>query len=73
MAEIDVLLAGPSNFGLADPGQSTALSLLQVTSALLLTTPKLDGIVGAKLLTRLAFEICDSFVEVQSSMELSTN
>lgn len=69
MGEIDVLLAGPSNFGLADPGQSTALSLLQVTSALLLTAPNLDGIVGAKLLTRLAFDICDSFVEAQSSME----
>ena len=41
----EVLLAGPSNMGLANPGHSTAISLCQVTTALLTTKPNLDSLV----------------------------
>ena len=37
--EAQPLLAGPTNYGLADPAQSTAISLNQVTTALLLLDP----------------------------------
>ena len=70
MDETDVLLAGPSDFGLADPGQNTAVSLSQVTSSLFAVAPTLDGIVGAKILTALAPEVCELFVQVQLQYEL---
>jgi hypothetical protein len=64
-----VLLAGPSNTGLADPAQGAAVSLLQTTSALLCTRPNLDGIVVMKMLVRLEREIAKIFVEIQRRIE----
>ena len=69
MDETDVLLAGPSDFGLADPGQSTAVSLAQVTASLITVAPTLDGIVGVKILTVLTTEVCDLFAQVQLQYE----
>ncbi len=66
--ENDLLLAGPSNFGLADPGQSTAMSLVQVTTALATLDSNLDGIVIMKLLTKFSDEVSNSFVAVQQQM-----
>ena len=37
-----VLLSGPSNLGLADPGHGVALSLTQITNALVNTNPTID-------------------------------
>lgn len=70
MDEVDVLLAGPSDFGLADTGQSTAISLSQVTVSLVTSAPTLDGIVGAKILAKLTPEVCDLFVKLQSEYAL---
>ena len=48
-----VLLAGPSNMGLADPGHSTAISLNQVTTALLVTRSSLDCLVVMEVLKKI--------------------
>jgi len=64
-----VLLAGPSNTGLADPAQGAALSLLQTTSALLGTRPNLDAIVVMKMLVKLEAEIAKVSVEIQRRIE----
>ena len=69
MDETDALLAGPSDFGLADPGQNTAISLSQITCSLVTVAPTLDGIIGAKILTALTPEVCDLFAQVQLQYE----
>lgn len=58
------LLAGPSNMGLVEPGHSTAISLLQVTSCLLLLQSTLDNIVITKVMMILSDEIGTVFLKV---------
>ena len=65
-----VLLAGPSNMGLVDPGQQTAISLCQVTTVLLTTEPYLDGLVISKLLGSLMEEIGEAFLQDHKEMQL---
>jgi hypothetical protein len=67
----NVFLAGPSNVGLLDPGQSTARSLLQITSSFVLREPTLDFIVVCKTITRLVEETEDSFLAVTVKQETS--
>lgn len=57
----DILLAGPSNAGLADPGHLTAISLTQVTTTLLTTRPNLDRLVASRILLKLTDEIGETF------------
>lgn len=64
-----VLLAGPSNAGLADPGHSTAISLNTVTTSLLGMGESLEVIVMMKLLTKLAREVGESFLEAHNELE----
>ena len=63
-----VLLAGPSNEGLADPGSSTALSLAQVTVTMLTSRADLDKIVLAKVVMTLAKGCQDSFMEAHRKL-----
>lgn len=58
----DILQVGPSNSGMADPAQHTAISLSQLTSALLLSNPNVDGIVMTKILSSLSDEMGKVFV-----------
>ena len=73
-----VILAGPSNEGLSNPGHSTSISLLQVTLALLFSesdvespdmTPNLDCIVVSHILQSLSEEIGQAFLEVHLFVE----
>jgi hypothetical protein len=64
-----ILLAGPSNFGLADPGQNTALSLTFVTSSLVQLDPTIDALVATKVALAISDEAARSFVEVQQHIE----
>ena len=64
-----VLLAGPSNMGLADPGQQTVISLCQVTSVLLTAKPYFDGIVIAKILGAWMDDTAKAFVQNQEELE----
>ncbi len=66
----NILLVGPSNFGLADPGHSTAVSLLNITIALLMVDPTLDDFVHSSIVERLADEVGESFLQVHRKIEL---
>ena len=57
----DVLVAGPSIFGLADPGDGAALALMRITMALVLTRPTLDTLALCQVLTALRQEVADLF------------
>lgn len=63
------LLAGPTNYGLADPAQSTAISLNQVTTVLLLLNPSGKEVVRTMGLQQLVTEICMAFTEIQFQIE----
>jgi len=65
----NLLLAGPSSAGLADPGQSAALSLAQITTWLLTTRPNIDRLVICHILTKLADEIADAFMAAHETLE----
>jgi hypothetical protein len=67
--ETDLLLAGPSTFGLADPGQATALSLVQAATNLLSLDTTLDGVVLLKIMMALSVEIGEMFVAIQKELE----
>jgi hypothetical protein len=69
IAESELLLAGPSNAGLADPGQCTALSLLNASVALGTLQPTLDSLVGLKVLTILQDEVVKAFIEAHEQLE----
>ena len=64
-----VLLAGPSNAGLADPGHSTAISLNTVTTSLLGMGESFEVIIMMKLLTKLAREVGESFLEAHNELK----
>ena len=64
-----VILAGPSNEGLADPGHAAAISLCQMTVALLCTKSTIDSVVVAKILQNLVDEIGNAFLEVHLFVE----
>jgi hypothetical protein len=59
--EVDLLLAGPSNAGLTDPGHSAAISLTQVSSVLLTADSSLDNIITMKVMSALVEEIGEAF------------
>ena len=65
----DILLAGPSNTGLADPGQGTALSLAQITVTLLSMEANIDRLVICSILMTLVKEIGEEFVTIQGQLE----
>jgi hypothetical protein len=67
--ESDLLLAGPSNAGLADPGDSAAISLLQTSVALMNLRPTIDSLVSLKILSRLANEVGASFQKAHDALE----
>lgn len=64
-----LLLVGPSSMGLVDAGHSSAISLRQITVALLATRPTLDGIVASNILSMLQDEIGQAFLEVHHELE----
>jgi len=61
-----VIPVGPSNYGLADPGKSAAISLGQVTACLLLAESGVKRLVIVEALRNLVDEICDAFCEIQA-------
>jgi hypothetical protein len=61
-----VIPVGPSNYGLADPAKSAAISLGQVTACLLTAESSLKNTVIVEALRSLVDEICDAFCEIQA-------
>jgi hypothetical protein len=58
-------VVGPSNYGLADPGRSAAISLGQITSCLLTVKPTLKRLVVVEAMRTLVDEICNAFSEIE--------
>lgn len=58
-----MLLAGASSMGLVAVGHPTAISLCQVTTALLTIEPRLDDLVSVYILMKLLDEIGEAFVQ----------
>lgn len=68
----DVLVAGPSSYGLADPGQNTAISMNQIITTLLLTKPNLDRLAFLSATQVLVSQIMDGFIKVHHGLEKDT-
>jgi|LGOV01.1.fsa_nt_gb hypothetical protein len=65
----ELILAGPTNYGLADPGQHCVISLNQVTTTLLLSKPNCDRVLVSAALQLYVDEICTSFMRIQKELE----
>jgi len=65
----DILLVGPSNYGLTDPAHGMAISLTQITVSLLTLKPNINGILALQTLLKLEQEIGDEFLKVQKEIE----
>ena len=63
-----VLLAGPSNLGLADPGDGTAMSLSQVTASLATTRSSVRLLVLLRVLESLRNETGEAFLQAQEAV-----
>ncbi|MEZ5125321.1 MAG: DUF5677 domain-containing protein [Thermoleophilia bacterium] len=63
LGDTDLLLAGPSNAGMSDPGQNAGISLTQVSSALGAVAPTLDTIIVLRILNRVTQQTCEAFHE----------
>lgn len=64
----EILVAGPSYFGLSEPGQATAWTINQLTGALLLTRPNLDRLALCVATTLLVDEIYEAFSEADKKV-----
>jgi hypothetical protein len=65
----NLMLAGASIFGLADPGQGTAIALFQIAAMLLTAEPNFDRLVTCRIMQKLADEVQDKFIQIQSALE----
>lgn len=65
----NVLPVGPTNYGLADPGQNTGLSLSHATAPLIAMAPNYERLLHMQIMTELAGETGIAFVQVQGRME----
>ncbi len=61
-----IIPVGPSNYGLAEPGKSAAISLGQVTACLLMSVSGVKRLVIVEAPRNLVDEICDAFSEIES-------
>jgi len=67
-----VVPTGPSNYGLAEPGKSAAISLGQVTACLLLSKSSVKSLIIVEALRDLVDEICDAFCKIQAEFSKDT-
>ena len=65
----EVLLAGPSNAGIVDPGHSIAISLYQATVFLVTENPSYDHLVALEIMERLIDEIRDALNQSDREVE----
>jgi hypothetical protein len=64
-----LILAGPSNYGLADPGQEAAISLGQTTCSLLSYKPTLERLSIMIVIVRLIEEAQLAFCDIQAQIK----
>lgn len=65
----NVLLAGPSNYGFADPAQNAAFSLFQTTLTLSSFESYLEDALYIEVGWRMFYELSENFVNIQKSLE----
>lgn len=65
----EVMLAGPSNYGFADPGQNTAFSLFQTTLTLSGFETYLEDSLYIKIGMNMLDELSNEFVRIQKTIE----
>ena len=65
----EVLLAGPSNVGMADPGHNSAISLYQATVFLLTRHPTFESLLILKIMERLTDEVGEALIETHAALE----
>jgi hypothetical protein len=68
MFPTEVLLAGPSNSGLADAGVGAALSLLMISATLLSLSPNFDHQVAIRVMGLLKDEIGLAFLQAHGKL-----
>jgi hypothetical protein len=61
ISDRDLLLTGPSNFGLAEPGHSASISLMQMSVSLGMLNLTLDNLVTMQVMQHLVDEIGQEF------------
>lgn len=66
--ESDMLLAGPSNAGLAEAGRLTAISLAQIAVALMMVHPSIDGTVWGRVILKLSGEVEAEFLKSERKL-----
>jgi hypothetical protein len=64
-----VMLAGPSNAGLADPGHGMCISLSQLTISLLRQNPNMGDLIAMNVLMALTDAAGDAFIEAHRQLE----
>lgn len=64
-----VMLAGPSNYGMADPAQNAAFALLQITTTLTGFENYLEDMIFAAVAENRLHELSVEFVRVQNKIE----
>jgi hypothetical protein len=64
------LPVGPSNYGLADPGQNTGLSLAQATAVLIARAPTLERLIAMWVMNELTGRIARALAAVQRRIEV---
>jgi hypothetical protein len=69
----EMLLAGASDAGLADPGHQMAISLTMVTVAFLTAHPNLDGLVACHCMLRVCDDIGTEFLRIHEHVEAGTD
>ena len=67
-SDANTLLAGPSNYGLADPAQDITISILQVTIPLLNMTKNIDSIIMGKILMLFVDDIKLAFMNINTKI-----
>lgn len=65
----EVLVAGPSNYGLTDPAHCLAISMSQMASCLMMMDPSFENTGRVHAYNQLVDEIGESFLEVQRQIE----
>ena len=69
----EVMLAGPSNYGFADPGQNAVFSLFQTTLTLSEFETYLEESLYIKIGMNMLDELSEEFVRIQKKIETKKN
>ncbi|OAH98874.1 hypothetical protein A1353_21870 [Methylomonas methanica] len=64
----NILLAGPSNIGFSDPAQSTAISLTQITTAVLTYNSNIDFLVVCKAMAEFSKDVENEFMNIENAI-----